>query len=169
MHYGSALLLLTLGAHAPQGYGSRCVCVCVCLLSHISFLGLLLLHCHVLSRQRRSKKFVAFSLKPLHCWDRAIHPLDGHTFGQPFFLRITRMRIVHMQVLQGSRWMLLHAVSSPCVLALWWWRVLIRVVYLAIYWFARYISAWTVVLLYSWLSRTEVTWQACEWNSMLAS
>ena len=32
------------------------------------------------------------------------------------FLRITRMRIVHAQVLQSSRW-ILHAVSSPCVLA----------------------------------------------------
>ena len=28
---------------------------------------------------------------------------DGHTLGGPFFLGITRMRTVHMQVLQGSR------------------------------------------------------------------
>ena len=31
---------------------------------------------------------MAFSLKLLRCRDRALPPLDGHTCGQPFFLRI---------------------------------------------------------------------------------
>ena len=54
------------------------------------------------------------------------------------------MRIVHRQVLQET----LHAVSSPCVLyrSLWGFRVIVSVVYLAGYRFARNIS-WAVVLL----------------------
>ena len=89
-----------------------CVCVSVCPLSHISHQGLLRAQ-----RATKVKIFVAFSLKPLRSRDGAIPPLDGHTFGRPFFLRITRMRIVHTQIVQGSRWML-HAISSPCVLTL---------------------------------------------------
>ena len=44
---------------------------------------------------------------------RALPPLDGHTL-RPFFLLITRMRIVHTQVLHVMQLL----VSSPCVLAL---------------------------------------------------
>ena len=60
------------------------------------------------------QKFVAFSLQLLRCRDRALPPLDGHTYDGPFFLRITHMRIVHTKV----RGVMLgfHAVSSPCVL-----------------------------------------------------
>ena len=70
--------LLTLGAHAQEGYGSwvcvcvcvsvcLCVCVSVCLLSHISLLERLFV-LKILSRTQRAteaKKFVGFSLKPL--------------------------------------------------------------------------------------------------------
>ena len=31
------------------------------------------------------KKFVGFSLKPICFGDRALPPLDGHTYGRPFF------------------------------------------------------------------------------------
>ena len=49
------------------------VCVSVCLLSHISPLELLFV-LKILSRTQRAtevKKFVGFSLKPLHCGDPA--------------------------------------------------------------------------------------------------
>ena len=91
-----------------EGYGSYSVClfVCVCLsVSHISPLGLLFI-VKTLPRTQRAtkvKRFVAFSLN-LICWrDWALPPLDGHTYGRPFLLWITCVRIVHTQVLQGSR------------------------------------------------------------------
>ena len=65
--------LLTLGAHAPEGYGSLCtrararVCVCVCLLSHISPLWGFCSswkRCHVLSGKRRSKYLWRFLWNP---------------------------------------------------------------------------------------------------------
>ena len=49
---------------------------------------------------------------------RSSAPSLGWPYGQPFFLQITRMCIVHTQVLQGWRDVKLHALSSPCVLAL---------------------------------------------------
>ena len=60
------------------------------------------------------------------------------------------MRLVHMQVLPGSRY---DAVSSSCVLysftmIILGLKILVRVVYLAGYWFALGVSK-TVVLLYS--------------------
>ena len=40
--------------------------------------------------------------KLLRCRDRVLlSPLDSHTYGWPFFLRITCKRIVHTQVLRG--------------------------------------------------------------------
>ena len=78
---------------------SVCVCVCVCLLSHISPQEHLFV-LKTLSRTQRAmkvKNFVPFSLKLLCCRDRALPPLDGRTYGRPFFLQITRMRIVHTQ------------------------------------------------------------------------
>ena len=94
------------------------VCVCVSVKSHLtSGASVRRENAATYSAGNEGQKFVAFSLKPLRCRDRAILPLDGHTFGRPFFLRVTRMRIVHTQVFQDSRWML-QAVSSTCVLAL---------------------------------------------------
>ena len=81
-----------------EGYGSRCVCVCVSVKSHLTS-GASVCPETVSHTQRAMKvqKVVAFSLKLLRCRDRALPPLDGHTYGWPFFLRITRMRIVHTQ------------------------------------------------------------------------
>ena len=73
------------------------VCLCVCLLSHYSLQERLFV-LKTLSRTQWATKveiFVAFSLTLLLCRDQALPPLDGHTFGRPFFLRITRMCIVH--------------------------------------------------------------------------
>ena len=63
---------------------------------------------------------VAFSLKLLHCRDRALPPLDNNTYGQPSFLEITRMCIVYTQVFSKVRDAdaMLHAISCPCILAL---------------------------------------------------
>ena len=55
------------------------------------------------SASNKGQKFVVFSLKLLRCRDRALPLLDSHTYGEPIFLRITHMCIVHTQVLQGSR------------------------------------------------------------------
>ena len=90
--------------------------VCVSVKSHLtSGASVRLENAVTHSAGNEGQKIVAFSLKLLRCRDRALPPLDGiHRVGQ-FSLRITRMRIVHRQVLQGSRAML-HAVSSPCIL-----------------------------------------------------
>ena len=52
----------------------------------------------IIQRVTKVKKCVVFSRKLLHCRDRALPPLDGHTYDCPFFLWITRMRIVHTLV-----------------------------------------------------------------------
>ena len=80
------------------------VAVSVCLLSHISPPGLLFVVKPLPRTQQATKvkKFVVFSLKLLRCRNRAFPPLNSHTYGWPFFLRITRMCIVHTQVIQGS-------------------------------------------------------------------
>ena len=69
-------------------------CLSVCLLSHISSLGLLFVVKTLPHTQwaRKVKKFVVFSLKLLRYRDRALPPLNGHTYGQPFFLQMTHMR-----------------------------------------------------------------------------
>ena len=99
------------------------VSVCVCVSVGVSVKS------HLTSIRRENaatysagsvgQKFVEFSLKLLRCRDRALPSLDGHT--QSFFLRKTRMCIIHAQVLQGSR---CHAraprrkLSLRCIIAL---------------------------------------------------
>ena len=68
----------------------------VCPLSHISPMERLFV-LKTLSRTQlatKVKKFVGFSLKPLHCRDPALPPLYGHAYSRPFFLRKARMRII---------------------------------------------------------------------------
>ena len=86
-----------------EGYGKCRVCVCVCLSvkSHLTLKAFIHPENAATYSAGDKEKVVAFSLKLLRCRDRALPLLDGHTYDRPFFLWIARMRIVHMQVLQG--------------------------------------------------------------------
>ena len=142
-------------------YSCRVCTVCVCpFKSHFTSGGLLFVVKTLPRTQRatRSKQLWRF-LKMFHTLQRSSAPsLDGHTSVRPFFLQGTRMcnvdtRVIVHDVKLPTR---LHAVSSPCVLALQrslrCWRGLARVVCLPGYPLPRNIS-WTVVPLYSCLSR----------------
>ena len=73
-----------------EGYGSW-VCLCVCLLSQISLLERLFVLKTLLRTQwaTKVKKFVGFSLKPLHCRDPALPPLTAVHSGGHFHAKST--------------------------------------------------------------------------------
>ena len=81
------------------------------------------------------KMFVVFSLKLLRCRDRVLPPLDGHTYCWPFFLRITLMRIVASCAMDAPCRKLSFRSSFKMIIL-----ELVRVVQLALYRCARYIS-----------------------------
>ena len=59
---------------------SVCVCVSVCRENTATC-----------SAGDKGQIIVAFSLKLLRCRDRALPPLNGHTYNRPYFLRITHL------------------------------------------------------------------------------
>ena len=78
---------------------SVCLCVCLSVKSHLTLEASLHPENDVMySVGDKGQNICGVSLKLLHCSDRVLLPLDGHTYGRPFFLRITCMRIVHTQV-----------------------------------------------------------------------
>ena len=115
-----------------EGYGSRvCVCVCVCVSHLTSGASVRPENAVTHSAGNEGQNFVSFSeTAPLQ--RSSAPPLAGHTYGRPFFLRITRMRIVHTQFRDVT--LELHAVSSPY--ALYSFTMIIlgleRVVYLVV-------------------------------------
>ena len=88
----------------PKPHGYAPVCVCVSVKSHLtSGASVRRENAPRTQQATKVKKCVAFSLELLRWQYRAFPPLAGHTYDRPFFLRVTRMRIVHTQVLQVSR------------------------------------------------------------------
>ena len=83
---------------------SVCVCVCLSVKSHLtSGASVCRENVATYSASNEGQKFCGVFSETALLPRSSAPSYDGHTSGRPFFLRITRMRTVHTQVIQCSR------------------------------------------------------------------